>query len=180
MCDFQQLARRLAPILLTLMDEPFWVSVLHPTPDGTVVAAEPLLEFRVGDGFESWCPQDVCSAIIAVAPAKVFVVGLPSVPPRRRAAHRHLHPPHLKTASPQAESASVFCAVSADGETYGALKFPGCSELAEGEPEGGRLLDLMLAKFGLPPGPPCPSDLDIRGQPFWRRSGSGNPRGSGT
>jgi hypothetical protein len=180
MSEFQQLARRLAPILITLMDEPFWVSVLHPTPDGTDVATEPLLEFWVGHGFEGWCPENDCSAIIAVMPASVSVVGLPSAPPRRRAVHRHLHPPHVRAAHPQAQSATVLCAVSADRETYGALKFPGYSELAEGEPEGGRLLDLMLAKFGLPPGPPCPSDLDIRGQPFWHRDGSGNRRGTGT
>ena len=177
MSDFQQLARRLAPVLVTIMDQPFWVSVLHPSPDGTADAAEPLLEFWVGGGFEGWCPPGDCSAIIAVTPASVVVVGLPAGEPRLTA---HRHPPRRKRAYPQAEPASVVCAVSADGEAYGALKFPGKSELAEGKPEGGRLLDLMLAKFGLPPGPPCPSDLDIRGQPIGRRHGSGNRRGTGT
>ena len=59
----------------------------------------------------------------------------------------------------------MVCAVSAEGEAYGALVLAGGQLLVEGEPRGGRMLDSILAKFGLPPGPPCPYDLELKHSP---------------
>ena len=161
MSDFQQLARRLAPVLVALMDEPFWVSLCRATPDCSAGPDEPVLDFWVGEGFGDWCPQEDCSAIIAVTPATAFAVRVPAAArprPRYRSSVRR------KPAHRRGELARLVCAVSAEGETYAALKLPD-GPLAQGEPEGGRLLDLLLAKFGLPPGPPCPYDIELRGEP---------------
>jgi hypothetical protein len=150
--DFQQMAQLLAPILVTMMDEPFWVSVCRPTPVCEAPPAEPILDFWSGPGFETWFPDLECDAIIAVTPATAFAAGVPSARVSRRPARK------------KGKVACVICAVSAEGEAYAALVLPDGRQLAEGVPEGGHLLDLMLAKFGLPPGPPCAFDLEIARQ----------------
>ncbi len=154
MSDFQQMARQLAPVLVSMMEEPFWVSVLRPTRAGEAPMSEPFLDFRSGPGFENWHPDVDCEAIIAVTPATTFAVGMPAARGSRRPARKKVKP------------ACVIVAVSGEGEAYAVLALPGGRLLAEGVPDGGRLLDLMLAKFGFPPGPPCPFDLAITPDPI--------------
>ena len=109
MSDFQQMARVLAPVLVTLMGEPFWVGVFRPALDVAADPAGPALDFWVGPGFENWRPNDDYVAIIAVTTARAFAVPTPvarrtvqsqpapeegglvwSVPSRRRGKHtRH-------------------------------------------------------------------------------------------
>ena len=154
MSDVQQMTHLLAPTLVTMMEEPFWVSVSRPTPAGEAPAAEPLLDFWSGPGFENWYPDLDCEAIIAVTPATTFAVTVPAASPAWR-------PPRRKE-----KLACAICAVSAEGQAYAALVLPGGRQLAEGVPASGRLLDIMLGKFGLPPGPPCPFDLEITPEPI--------------
>jgi hypothetical protein len=153
MSDVQQMTQLLAPFLVTMMEEPFWVSVCRPTPVCDGPAAEPLLDFWSGPGFENWSPDLGCEAIIAVTPATTFAVTVPAASRSRRPARTKVKP------------ACAICAVSAEGEAYAALVLPGGRQLAEGVPASGRLLDIMLDKFGLPPGPPCPFDLEITPEP---------------
>jgi hypothetical protein len=149
MSDFQQMARVLAPVLVTLMAEPFWVGVFRPGLDVTADPAGPALDVWVGRGFENWRPNEDYAAIIAVTTARAFVV--PTLCSSRRS----------KPARPRRRPARVVCAVSAEGEAYAALVLARGQLLVEGEPQGGRMLDSLLAKFGLPPGPPCPYDLEL-------------------
>ena len=74
MSDFQQMARVLAPVLVTLMGEPFWVGVVRPALDVAADPAGPALDFWVGPGFENWRPNDDYVAIIAVTTARAFAV----------------------------------------------------------------------------------------------------------
>ena len=153
MSDFQQMARVLAPVLVTLMGEPFWVGVVRPALDVAADPAGPALDFWEGPGFENWRPNDDYVAIIAVTTARAFAV------PTLCAPHRS------KPARPRRRRARVVCAVSAEGEAYAALVLARGQLLVEGEPQGGRMLDSILAKFGLPPGPPCPYDLELKHNP---------------
>jgi hypothetical protein len=82
MADFQQLAQRLTPILVTLMEAPFWVSVCRQPP-GCEPPARPVLEFWAGLGFDHWGPRDDCVAIIVVVPATA--VAGPAAPARQQA-----------------------------------------------------------------------------------------------
>ncbi len=153
MSDFQQMARVLAPVLVTLMGEPFWVGVFRPALDVAADPAGPALDFWVGPGFENWRPNDDYVAIIAVTTARAFAVPTLCAPLRS------------KPARPRRRRARVVCAVSAEGEAYAALVLARGQLLVEGEPQGGRMLDSILAKFGLPPGPPCPYDLELKHNP---------------
>ena len=155
MSDFQQMARALVPVLVTLMGEPFWVGVVRPALDVAAGPAGPgpALDVWVGPGFENWLPNADYVGIIAVTTGRAFAV------PTAGAPHRS------KPARPRRRRARVVCAVSAEGEAYGALVLAGGQLLVEGEPRGGRMLDSILAKFGLPPGPPCPYDLELKHNP---------------
>jgi hypothetical protein len=83
MSDFQQLTHRLAPVLVTLTDEPYWVCLCAPPAGGENTPNEPVFEFWVGAGFDDWFPEDDCTAIFAVTAATVCT-GPVRRSPRRR------------------------------------------------------------------------------------------------
>jgi hypothetical protein len=149
MSDFLQLARRLAPTLLAVGDGPYWVSLCHPPAGPDVPRPEPVVEIRVGPGFDCWHPSEDCMAIFAVAPATALAGRPPSGRSRKQSGRMR---------------GLLVCGVSRQGEAYCAMA-PAGRPYVEGLPRGGRLLDDLRAKFGLPPGPPSPYDLDVSLRP---------------
>jgi len=147
MSDLRQLTRRLAPVFLNLLSDPYWVCLCEPpaTP-GTTTPPERALEFWTGGSFDDWYPEPDCAAIFAVLSGTVFAGRLPLLARRRRPGSQRVH---------------LVCAVSRNGEAYAAVAIPTGRGFVEGTPNGGRLLDALLSKFGYPPGLECTHDLDI-------------------
>jgi hypothetical protein len=150
MSDFQQLAQDLAPVLVTLTDEPYWACLCGPPAGPENTPNEPVFEFWVGAGFDDWFPEDDCTAIFAVMTATACTGPLPPSRGRRSRAWKQ---------------GRMVCAVSREGEAYCTLVLAEGRRVAEGEPHSGRLLDSIRSKFGLAPGPPSAYDLDIGAPP---------------
>jgi len=133
MQQIRELVRRLAPALIDVLEKPHWVPIYDvPGKPGL-----PLLEFWIGAAFDDWYPREDCVAILAVMSATSITRG--GRPVRRR----------------------LVCGCSDNGEAYALMTVPGGSELIEGTPHSGLLLDIIRSKFGLPPGPATCHDLII-------------------
>lgn len=144
MSDIREIVELFAPKFVDLWDQPFWVCLLH-VPPGADLEVEPCWEFWVGTGFESWYPRDDCYAIFVVASATAF---LPEV---RR--HRGGRGGRGRGRVAHDRSRGRFvCAVTDTGEAYAVLIGTGGTRI-RGVPTGGRLVDALRSKFGLPPGP---------------------------
>jgi hypothetical protein len=143
--DFQQMARRLAPLLVTITEGPFWVSVCRPPESPGAPPAEAVVEFWLGPGFDDWYPGNHCIAIFAVVPGRASGGSLPPV---------------LRDTGLARGPGCLVYGVSDEGEAYAATGVP-AGPLVELEVRGGRLFDVMRTKFGLPPGPPSVYDLEM-------------------
>jgi hypothetical protein len=150
MPDFKQMARRLAPILTAVTEEPYWASVRRLPSGPSDPPDQAVVEFWFGPGFNEWYPEDHCMAIFVVTAGRACGNRLP---------------PALRRTQRDRETRCVVYGVSAEGEPYAAMApSPGCP-LLELEVRNGRRLDAVRSKFGLPPGPPSRYDLEMSSGP---------------
>jgi hypothetical protein len=150
MSDFQQMARRLAPVLVAIDEERYWVSVRHPPSGPGDPPAEASVEFWFGPGFTNWYPEDDCIAIFVVTPGGPCDGELPPV---------------LRRAGQDPVMRCLVYGISAEGEANAAIAMSVGEPLVELEVRGGRRLDAVRSKFGLPPGAPSPYDLQMTSNP---------------
>jgi hypothetical protein len=153
MSEIREMTWRLAPTLVAVREGPFWVCLVEPppppameeTPGGSRPEAQ--LEFWIGGAFEHWFPNDDCAAIFTVMSGTVS--GSPIARrPGRRARASWL-------------TARFVCGLSEKGEAYSVVTLATGEGYVEGTPVRGYLLDAMRSKFGYPPGPESPYDLEI-------------------
>ena len=132
MDEIREMVRRWGPELVNLLEKPYWICLYgSPTEPGAHT-----LEFWVGVGFDDWHPRPGCLAIIAVLSATSVLDG--ASPARQR----------------------LVCGVAESGAAYAVMTLTDNGRLIEGVPSGGRLLDAIRSKFGLPPGPSSSCDLE--------------------
>jgi hypothetical protein len=153
MSEIREMTRRLAPTLAAVQGGFFWVCLVEPplppataeTPERSRPEAQ--LEFWRGGVFEHWSPGEDCAAIFTVTSGTVS--GSPIARrPRRRPRTSWL-------------TGRFVCGVSEKGDAYSVATLSTGERCVEGTPVGGYLLDAMRSKFGYPPGPESPYDLEI-------------------
>lgn len=146
MSDFQQMAGRLAPVLVTVTEAPYWVSIIRPATGPGRPPVEALVEFWLGPSFDDWFPPEDCIAILGVVPGRASGEPLP---------------PLLRGGAQAGGGGCLVYGVSREGEVYAGIAAATGQPMVELEVRAGRLLDALRSKFGLPPGPPSVYDLQM-------------------
>jgi hypothetical protein len=133
MFDIREFVQGWAPVLIDVMEEPYWVCI-YSSPAGPDAL---VFEFFAGVAFDEWSPQDDCIAIVTATSATAIATGAP--PTRCR----------------------LVCGVSVSGEAYAVVTLPTRSQLTEGAPNGGLVLDALRGKFGQPPAAHASYDVEF-------------------
>ena len=146
MSEFQEMARQLAPVLLSITEASFFVSVCRPPARPGDPPAEAVVEFWLGLGLEDWDAGEDCIAVFVVVPGGAAGDRLP---------------PLLQRADRAGCLRCLVYGSSREGEPFAAMSISVGEPVVELDARAGRGLDAIRSKFGLPPGLPSAYDLEV-------------------